>query len=736
MLATMQGVSNPPPAPCMTRRTPPAPTPTSFRRDINGLRAWAVMSVVLFHLGVPGLRGGFVGVDAFFVISGFLMTGILLKGLDAGKVSIGDFLLARARRILPALLLLCLGLLLLGARVLLPLDYKQLASHSLASLTFLSNFKYWGEAGYFDASSHEKWLLHTWSLSVEWQFYLLLPCLFWALWRLQWGRKALWSMLAGLGLLSLALSIWQSFSDPTAAYYGLQSRAWEMLLGGLLHLAPAWRPGQERQRRLLEAAGFALLVGSVFFIDGRWPWPGLPALLPTLGTAAMMLAARQDSPLTASAPLQYLGSRSYSLYLWHWPACVLLSYLGLNQQALPQMLALLAMLGLAELSWRLAEQGAGRSLNRQPARQAWIQLGSWTALPALLALGLWVAQGWPGRLPAAAEAIAAAAARPSSANKACHVSEGRHSPMCKYGDGPPAFVLLGDSHASVLVSAVKDALPAGRSMLQLSYSGCPYVLDARFDTPWTSAHYDCAGFNQWARDTIRALPPDVGVILVSRYASRALGANEDPPEERRPAIDFPASGPIDPDRLGHFAAQIIRDSCELAAQRPVWLVRPIPEIGRHVPHLISRRLAMGQDPELGLAWADYQERNGWIWKAQDAARRQCGVRIVDPTSLLCDTRRCATSHQGQPLYMDDNHLSAYGSARLVPVFRQALQAGQPMLEAANAASAVLPGELPAGLSDALPHAWPTGLPPPAAGLAAPRPAAPQGPATVQPSTSP
>lgn len=690
----------------MTRRIASSLSPTSFRQDINGLRAWAVMSVVLFHLGIPGLRGGFVGVDAFFVMSGYLMTGILLKGLDTGRISVADFLLARARRILPALLLLCLVLLLLGARVLLPLDYKQLASHSLATLGFFSNLKYWGEAGYFDASSHDKWLLHTWSLSVEWQFYLLLPCLVWAVWRLGGGRRAVWALLGGLGLLSLAVSIWLSLENPTAAYYGLHSRAWEMMLGGLLHLAPAWRAGQERLRRALELAGFLLLAGSVLLLDGRWPWPGLPALLPTLGTAAMLLAGRQDSILTAPAPLQYLGSRSYSLYLWHWPACVLLNYLGLSRQALPQFVAMLGMLVLAELSWRWAEQGAGRLLAARPAPQAWAGLAGGTALPALLALGLWVAQGWPGRFSADAEAIAAAAAKPASASKACHVNEGAHSPMCRYGDGPAAFVLLGDSHASVLVSAVHAALPAGRSMLQLSYSGCPYVLDARFHTPWTSNRYDCAGFNLWARDTIRALPPEVGVILVSRYASRALGANEDPPEEQMPGIDFPASGPVDADRLGHFAAQFVRDTCELAAQRPVWMVRPIPEIGRHVPHLISRRMAMGQDPELGLAWSDYQERNRWIWKAQDEAQRRCGARIVDATALLCDARRCATSRQGLPLYLDDNHLSEFGNAQLVPLFRQALQDRQYTLEAAKERAS---GSAMAGGSASLPPSPPTSL---------------------------
>ena len=653
---------------------PPSPQ-ASFRLDINGLRAWAVLAVVLFHLGVPGLRGGFIGVDVFFVISGYLMTGSLLKGLDAGHIPVGAFLLARARRILPALLLLCLVLLLLGSLFLLPLDYKRLASHTLATLGFFSNHKYWSEAGYFDASSHEKWLLHSWSLSVEWQFYLLLPLVLWAVCKLGGRRHLLWLVLGTCTAASLALSIWLSHRNPTAAYYGLPSRAWELLLGGLLHALPTWRSGQERLRQGLETLGALALLGGILLIDARWPWPGLPALLPTMGTAAILLAARQHSWLSAPGWLQYLGSRSYSIYLWHWPACVVLNYLGQERQPLPQLAALLATLLLGELSWRVSEQAAGRRLATMGRRSASASLALAAALPALLAAGLWVAQGWPGRFDPRAEQIDAAAEDQYPRARACHVHEEPQSPLCQHGEGPPAFVLLGDSHASALVRAVQHALPPSRSLLQMTYSGCPYVHNARFDTPWASPRYDCAAFNRWARDTIARLPPDVGVILVSRYASRALGANEDPPEEQRHGIDFPAAGPVDPDRLGHFAAQLTRDTCELAAQRPVWMVRPIPEIGRHVPQLISRRLAMGRDPELGLPLRAYQSRNGWIWQAQDDARRRCGVRLIDPTVLLCDAQRCATSRQGRPLYVDDNHLSEFGNTLLVPLFRSALQAG-------------------------------------------------------------
>jgi peptidoglycan/LPS O-acetylase OafA/YrhL len=154
-----------------------------FRSDINGLRAWAVVAVILYHFDVPGFGGGFVGVDVFFVISGFLMTGIVVDGLERGEFSLLAFYLARASRILPALIVVCTVLLMLGWWVLLRLDYTELGLDAVFSLAFLSNIKFWREAGYFDAASHDKWLLHTWSLAVEWQFYLLLPLVLLAMWR-------------------------------------------------------------------------------------------------------------------------------------------------------------------------------------------------------------------------------------------------------------------------------------------------------------------------------------------------------------------------------------------------------------------------------------------------------------------------------------------------------------------------------------------------------------------------
>ena len=216
-------------------QSPPA---VNFRKDINGLRAWAVMVVVLFHFGVPGFSGGFIGVDIFFVISGFLMTNILIKKLENPhqKFSVWDFYLARAKRIVPALLVLCITLLALGWLMLPPQDYRSLGMHTLTSVLFATNIQYWREAGYFDAASHDKWLLHTWSLSVEWQFYLLLPLLLWGVWRWWPGRVYAVRCLSLVFLASLGLSVWLTTQKPEAAFFLLPTRAWEMLAGGLVVL--------------------------------------------------------------------------------------------------------------------------------------------------------------------------------------------------------------------------------------------------------------------------------------------------------------------------------------------------------------------------------------------------------------------------------------------------------------------------------------------------------------------
>jgi peptidoglycan/LPS O-acetylase OafA/YrhL len=299
----------------------------NFRYDINGLRAIAVIAVVLFHFDSTLMPGGFAGVDVFFVISGFLMTGIIFRGLESDTLNIFKFYVARANRIIPALAALCLALLILGMLYLTPLDYLTLGKHVASSIGFFSNLVYWKEAGYFDVSSLDKWLLHTWSLSVEWQFYIIYPVVLACMSRL-FSLDNVKKLLVVGTILGFGLSVIATLKWPAPSYYLLPTRAWEMMFGGLAYIYP-WSIS-ERNKWKLEYFGLALIFSSYALIAKYSPWPGYLALLPVLGAYLVIVANRQNSFLTNNFVFQAIGKWSYSIYLWHWPVVVFESYFNVS----------------------------------------------------------------------------------------------------------------------------------------------------------------------------------------------------------------------------------------------------------------------------------------------------------------------------------------------------------------------------------------------------------------------
>lgn len=249
---------------------PSTPSALSFRNDINGLRAYAVIAVLLFHFQIPGLNAGFLGVDIFFVISGFLMTSIIVRGLEKGSFSIWKFYMARVRRIVPALMVLIATLLVLGWFFLPTPDYKALGSQSAYSSAFISNIYFWHSSGYFDAAAHEKWLLHTWTLGVEAQFYVLLPLFLIVLWKIKPQAKTLlWGLIFAF-LASLALSVVVSTWKPTAAFYLLPTRGWEFIAGGLVFFAGRELKTLERFSKELLWLGFSFWLVAFILIDSSF----------------------------------------------------------------------------------------------------------------------------------------------------------------------------------------------------------------------------------------------------------------------------------------------------------------------------------------------------------------------------------------------------------------------------------------------------------------------------------
>jgi len=323
----------------------------AYRPDIDGLRAVAVLSVVGFHAFPTYMKGGFIGVDIFFVISGFLISTIIFVNFQNGSFTYREFYRRRARRIFPALVVVLLACLGVGWFSLLASDYQQLAQHTLGGTSFVSNLLLWRESGYFDSNSDEKPLLHLWSLSIEEQFYILWPVLIVWVWKLRWNFYVVTSAIA---LTSFGINLLSFPGHETAAFYSPISRFWELMVGGLLAYVVLYKPSfMTRYRNALSITGFALLGLGLAMITSARAFPGWWALLPTMGTA-MLIAAQQGAWLNrlvlSNRIAVWLGKISYPLYLWHWP---LLSFALImnNGEPTPRVVRIGAVLLAILLAW-------------------------------------------------------------------------------------------------------------------------------------------------------------------------------------------------------------------------------------------------------------------------------------------------------------------------------------------------------------------------------------------------
>ena len=458
--------------------TPSPQKAADFRPDINGLRAVAVLLVVFYHLGVERFHGGFVGVDVFFVISGFLMTKLILGRLESGGFSLGGFYLARARRIVPALLVLCAAVLGFGALALPPVDYAATAWHAASAAGFLSNFAFLQESGYFDAAAAEKWLLHTWSLSVEWQFYLLFPLLVLAVGKLSRARVAIPVALGAVFLLSLGASVLWTSRDAASAYFLLPTRAWEMLAGGLVYLAgrkfrPSALPG-----RLLEGAGLALIVFSALWFSADSAWPGYRAILPVAGAMLVILASNAQSLITTNPVARFIGDSSYSIYLWHWPVAVVLGLRGLTDDWRWVAFGIALSLLLGYLSYRLVETPS-RSWRTSRKSEALAYAGA-TAVVVACGLSIQASDGFPGRMGANEQAYAASSAAIADwVRTVPHCIDQGDIHSCESKGSEPGLVMfVGDSIAQQWFPRYGEK-PAvdGLSVLFAARPGCPPVRD-------------------------------------------------------------------------------------------------------------------------------------------------------------------------------------------------------------------------------------------------------------------
>ncbi|MDE1151579.1 MAG: acyltransferase family protein [Micavibrio sp.] len=632
-----------------------------FRDDINGLRGIAVAGVVLYHFNVAGFAGGYAGVDVFFVISGFLMTGIILGQLEAQRFSLANFYLNRAKRIIPALAALCLALMVAGYFWLIPSDLQNLGKHAAAAITFISNFIFKGEQGYFDAPMRDTWLLHTWSLSTEWQFYLLYPLalMAWAKYT-RLSRKHLLCLMAALAAATFALSVYATPAKANMAFYLLPARVWEFVAGGALCLLPAPR----RRAAVFEIAGLLLILLSFFTLQDSTPWPGYMAALPVLGAAMVIYAARPQSRVTGNAPLQLLGKTSYSIYLWHWPVFVGMNYFGIAEGAWFTVTGILASLALGGISYAVIETPAREKMPKVSLPRAFAGFAVLLAVIGGMGLGLAAAKGLPARVSARINAIDQASSDKYQLEKDCHFSQDsvttRH---CTVGKGNDVqFALWGDSHAGAISSAVAAAAQ-GKGLLYLSF--CPTMFGVETSAV-KKAH--CAKFNDMIFNDIKQLPKNIPLIIINRYSNYLQNRDKDPQKNH----DLFYAGKPAPANANDAAAQyrstLTKTLCTIAADRKLYVVKPIPEMEQDVPKTLARRLmAHGTANDMSVDMPQYESRNRDALAALDAAQKGCGVTLLDPAPALCTHGKCAGSDNLKPLYFDSNHLNEWGNKRLVPM---------------------------------------------------------------------
>jgi len=634
-------------------------TASKFRADINGLRAIAVIAVVLFHFKLQGFSGGFVGVDIFFVISGFLMTGIIVKGLEnpaVRKFSIADFYTARARRIIPALFFLCLVLIVLGWFFLAPDDYVRLAREADRALLFLSNNYYYKKSGYFDTESHERLLLHTWSLSVEWQFYILYPLVLMALSKL--GLRRLPYTLTALLLASFAWSVHKSYIDPNYAFYLLPSRAWEMLLGGLVFYISRTNL-LEKYKHNLFYLGLILIGFSIFYYDSNVLWPGVAALVPTFGTALIIFAA-QDSILLSNSVAYKLGTWSYSIYLWHWPLVVALTLMGFDEFTWLSAVFIFVSIILGWMSFAFVENPLRKFLTKKSNVITLLVILLALATVLLFAEKIRKSKGYMERIATEIYHILSAEHDKFHEMGKCHEKREKNNQDCVYGSYNIGAIVMGDSHAMSFMPLVVEAYKKlDLSVLDLSASGCPVLKGIK-----STEGKQCDGFFENSLMQINKLP-GLPVYLSNRYSAALLGGNEEGAKSKPNFYFDKVYSEFNDEYISKLYSSYIDSICILTKNNPVYMFRPVPELIKHVPKTMGRSMLYRDEKiRVSVTREYYENRNEIANKMIDELAGRCGVIPLEVAEYFCDDEHCYGDVDGQPVYFDDDHLNTKGALLL------------------------------------------------------------------------
>ena len=624
------------------------------RLDIDGLRAIAALSITIFHIMPTRLPGGFVGVDVFFVISGYLILGNIYRRRAAGTFDLIGFYLARARRLFPALFFMMAGVLIFSWFALLPSETEQLGKSVASAALYVSNLFYLSQSGYFDAALQSDPMLHTWSLAVEEQLYLVAPIVL----VLAVDRFSRWGTVATLllaGLSSFALCVWLTWEAPSWAFYLAPTRAWEFVFGGVIAIAPmpALKAGW---RNVAGLAGIALIVTALVLTNKTQPFPGMIALMPVLGTAAVIVAGSSGSNLAATGlslrPAVWVGRASYSIYLWHWPI-VVFYYLTIesNPSIAAQAGLLVASLGAGFASYLLIEQ-VGRRLLEDNRATVIASLVGTVAFVAVGGASIWTA-GFAGRFSSEVGRYASYLKYDEDQldiDRRCFIQSNERvtdfdpAACVRLSSERPNVLVVGDSQAAHYARALSEVFPEW-SVSEIASSGCRPLLNGTGERRCT----------------------DMMRVAFSEYIGHGL---------------FDAV--IIAGRWRASEAEVLRHTVEFAAlhTQQVIVFGPIIEYDVSLPRLLATTIRDRSDVALQRALRLVPTR------ATDDALRfaliDAPVHYYSIVSTICPDRSCVIeTEDGIPLQHDYGHLTLEGARWLLTKLRTegALLASKPRTSA-------------------------------------------------------
>jgi peptidoglycan/LPS O-acetylase OafA/YrhL len=629
-----------------------------FRSDIQGLRGLAVLGVLLFHLRVAAFSGGYIGVDVFFVISGFLITSIIADDLARGRFSFADFYNRRLKRILPVFHLVGFVTLAAGWFLLLPSSLLTLIKSLVASSLFGSNIYFWRETtGYFGSEADELPLLHNWSLSVEEQYYLIWPMMLLLLLRFA-NRTVVLLVSAACMLLAFGVAEWGAGFKATAAYFLLPTRLGEFLLGAALVFVPVARTNlRPVSVQLVAAAGLILILAPFFLLDATSRFPGLNAFWPCLGTAMVIDSGRRMSTAVKSllsvGPLVYVGTISYSVYLWHWPPIAFLHYFDVELSDLQKFILFSGVLAVAGLSWRFVEQTVRKVPWQLP--QTVLTL---VALPILVSVGaLAIAGSRKPAFPGLAEEI-------SSPDYCRELNGASYPEPCRLGDkaSEPTFVLWGDSFADTLSAAIDQSAKRDHaSGYRFIFHMCPSIAGTLWDDvnriPSVDFPRQCSDFGSRTLKFVLANQAISTVILTSSYtwyldAKNAAG---------HPILVAAHSGTSVAEAFKAMLLQLA------AARKRVVVVMPHPGDKDIFNSTLRRAFVTGTTHSLNLPGRHMDSITAMI----ESLPAHVQIEKIYPHSMMCDIAKCRMFDESGGLYLSDGaHVTGKTARAIVEQFPQ------------------------------------------------------------------